>query len=81
MSLAGLVLGTGLLLQAGTPPQEAPIERRPPPPPVGAQAPKSTDDVQDAPAKKKQSGSQQAGRSRAGHRRADFRRSRLRRGW
>jgi Ca-activated chloride channel homolog len=66
MSLAGLVLGTGLLLQAGTPPQEAPIERRPPPPPVGAQAPKTTDDVQDAPANKKQSGSQQSGEPKGG---------------
>jgi Ca-activated chloride channel family protein len=29
--------------------QEAPIERRPPPPPVGTQAPKNADDVQDVP--------------------------------
>jgi Ca-activated chloride channel homolog len=55
MSLAGLVLGAGLLLQAGTP-QEAPIERRPPPPPVGVQAPKNADDVQDVPVKKPQQG-------------------------
>jgi Ca-activated chloride channel family protein len=53
MSLTGLVLGAGLLLQAGTP-QEAPIERRPPPPPVGAQAPKGPDDVQDVPVSKPQ---------------------------
>jgi len=51
MSLTGLVLGVGLLLQAGAP-QEAPIERRPPPPPVGTQAPRGADDVQDAPAEK-----------------------------
>jgi Ca-activated chloride channel family protein len=40
---------------------QAPIERRPPPPPVGAQAPRATDDVQDVPASKpQQSGSQQS---------------------
>jgi Ca-activated chloride channel homolog len=33
---------------------QAPIERKPPPPPVGAQAPRDTDDVQDAPAQKTQ---------------------------
>ncbi len=32
--------------------QEAPIERRPPPPPVGTQAPKTADDVQDVPVEK-----------------------------
>jgi Ca-activated chloride channel family protein len=33
---------------------QAPIERRPPPPPVGTQAPKDADDVQDVPAAKPQ---------------------------
>jgi Ca-activated chloride channel family protein len=64
MKLVGLVLGAGMLLQSGTP-QEAPIERRPPPPPVGAQAPKDTDNVQDVPVTKPQqsgaSGSPQGG--------------------
>ena len=53
MSLTGLVLGVGLLLQAGAP-QEAPIERRPPPPPAGTQAPRDADDVQEVPVNKPQ---------------------------
>ncbi len=55
MKLAGLMLGAGMLLQSGTQ-QEAPIERRPPPPPVGAQAPKDADTVQDVPVAKPQQG-------------------------
>jgi Ca-activated chloride channel family protein len=35
---------------------QAPIERRPPPPPVGAQAPKDEDNVQEVPAAKPQQG-------------------------
>jgi Ca-activated chloride channel homolog len=46
MRFAGLILGTGMLLQSGT---QAPIERRPPPPPEGAQAPKDSDNVQAVP--------------------------------
>ncbi len=37
MKLAGILLGMGLLVRAGV--AQAPIERRPPPPPAGAQAP------------------------------------------
>jgi Ca-activated chloride channel homolog len=51
MRLAGVLLSAGMLLQSGVP-QEAPIERRPPPPPAGAQAPKDADNVQDVPAGK-----------------------------
>jgi Ca-activated chloride channel family protein len=46
---------------------QAPIERRPPPPPVGAQAPRATDDVQDVPVSKPQpSGSSQSGSPQGG---------------
>ena len=48
MKLAGVVLFAVLCLRAGVA-QEAPIERRPPPPPVGTQAPRTEDDVQDVP--------------------------------
>lgn len=46
-----------LLGMQGALAQEAPIERRPPPPPVGTQAPKNTDDVQDVPITKPKDGS------------------------
>lgn len=63
MRVAGLVCGAGLLvvqlLQGqGRAFSQAPIERRPPPPPVGAQAPRDGDDVQDVPVKSQQGGAQ-----------------------
>ena len=48
MRLAGLLFGAGLLMP-GIGLAQAPVVRRPPPPPPGAQAPRDTDDVQDAP--------------------------------
>jgi Ca-activated chloride channel family protein len=48
MRLAGLFVGAGLLAP-GIGLGQAPVVRRPPPPPPGAQAPRDTDDVQDAP--------------------------------
>ena len=43
---------------------QAPVERRPPPPPVGAQAPQDEDNVQEVPvAKPAQSGAPQSGSS------------------
>ena len=50
MKLAGILLGMGLLVRAGV--AQAPIERRPPPPPAGAQAPQDADNVQEVPASK-----------------------------
>jgi Ca-activated chloride channel family protein len=46
-----------LLGMQGVLAQEAPIERKPPPPPVGTQAPKNADDVQEVPITKPQDGS------------------------
>lgn len=56
MRFVGLMLGAGLLLQGGVSPcgAQAPIERKPPPPPVGAQAPQDADAVQSTPAGKAQ---------------------------
>jgi Ca-activated chloride channel homolog len=48
------VLAVALAVQGGW--AQAPIERRPPPPPAGAQAPKDEDNVQDVPAGKPQQG-------------------------
>jgi Ca-activated chloride channel homolog len=45
---------------------QAPIERRPPPPPVGAQAPTNDDNVQDVPASKPQQGAQTSGSQKGG---------------
>ena len=46
---------------------QAPIERKPPPPPTGAQAPADADNVQDVPvAKPEQGGSPQSGSSQSG---------------
>jgi Ca-activated chloride channel family protein len=42
----------GLVVIQGNAFSQAPIERKPPPPPVGTQAPRGPDDVQDAPAEK-----------------------------
>ena len=50
MKLAGILLGMGLLMRAGV--AQAPIERKPPPPPAGAQAPQDADNVQDVPVSK-----------------------------
>jgi Ca-activated chloride channel homolog len=47
-----LVIAVLLGTQCGL--AQAPVERRPPPPPVGAQAPKDEEDVQDVPASKPQ---------------------------
>ena len=47
MRLAGLLFAG--LLAPGVGLGQAPVVRRPPPPPAGAQAPRDTDDVQDAP--------------------------------
>jgi Ca-activated chloride channel family protein len=48
-----------LVVQGGS--AQAPIERKPPPPPVGVQAPRDVDDVQDVPAAKpQQSGGSQS---------------------
>ena len=48
------VLAVALAVQGGW--AQAPIERRPPPPPTGAQAPKDADNVQDVPASKSPQG-------------------------
>jgi Ca-activated chloride channel family protein len=52
----GFVIAALLGMQ-GVLAQEAPIERRPPPPPVGTQAPKNEDDVQEVPITKPKDGS------------------------
>jgi len=46
MRLAGLMLGTGLLLHGMAMAQEAPIVRKLPPGPAGSQAPQTVDDAQ-----------------------------------
>jgi Ca-activated chloride channel family protein len=57
-----LLVAAGLLFASGPLFSQAPVERKPPPPPAGAQAPQSVDNVQDVPvAKPQQNGSPQGG--------------------
>ena len=56
-----VALGFWFVLGVGEIGAQAPIERKAPPPPVGAQAPKDSDDVQDVPVQKPQKDETPAG--------------------